>query len=78
MPHLVIRGAIAQLGERLLCKQEVGGSIPPGSTSASEKLKVKGEQAALLAFSFTLLMFSAQAVSLCGLLFNNLESCQRR
>ena len=25
-------GAIAQLGERLLCKQEVGGSIPPGST----------------------------------------------
>ncbi len=30
-------GAIAQLGERLLCKQEVGGSIPPGSTT------VKGE-----------------------------------
>ena len=28
-------GAIAQLGERLLCKQEVGGSIPPGSTSIS-------------------------------------------
>jgi hypothetical protein len=27
-------GAIAQLGERLLCKQEVGGSIPPGSTSS--------------------------------------------
>ena len=25
-------GAIAQVGERLLCKQEVGGSIPPGST----------------------------------------------
>ena len=25
-------GAIAQLGERLLCTQEVGGSIPPGST----------------------------------------------
>ena len=28
-----IRGAIAQLGERLLCKQEVIGSIPIGSTS---------------------------------------------
>ena len=28
-------GAIAQLGERLLCKQEVGGSIPPGSTRLS-------------------------------------------
>ena len=27
------RGAIAQLGERLLCKQEVTGSIPVGSTS---------------------------------------------
>jgi hypothetical protein len=25
-------GAIAQLGERLLCKQDVGGSIPSGST----------------------------------------------
>jgi hypothetical protein len=26
------QGAIAQLGERLLCKQEVAGSIPAGST----------------------------------------------
>ena len=26
-------GAIAQLGERLLCKQEVTGSIPVGSTN---------------------------------------------
>ncbi len=29
---LRISGAIAQLGERLLCKQEVVGSIPSGST----------------------------------------------
>ena len=29
-------GAIAQLGERLLCKQEVIGSIPIGSTSSPE------------------------------------------
>ena len=28
-----VSGAIAQLGERLLCKQEVTGSIPVGSTS---------------------------------------------
>jgi hypothetical protein len=28
-----VSGAIAQLGERLLCKQEVIGSIPIGSTS---------------------------------------------
>jgi hypothetical protein len=27
------KGAIAQLGERLLCKQEVVGSIPSGSTN---------------------------------------------
>jgi len=27
-----VLGAIAQLGEHLLCKQGVGGSIPPGST----------------------------------------------
>jgi hypothetical protein len=27
-----LNGAIAQLGERLLCKQEVVGSIPSGST----------------------------------------------
>ena len=25
-------GAVVQLGERLLCTQEVGGSNPPGST----------------------------------------------
>ena len=29
----VKHGAIAQLGERLLCKQEVIGSIPIGSTN---------------------------------------------
>jgi hypothetical protein len=29
---LSLPGAIAQLGERLLCKQEVGSSILPGST----------------------------------------------
>jgi hypothetical protein len=31
----VLLGAIAQLGERLLCKQEVVGSIPSGSTIRS-------------------------------------------
>jgi hypothetical protein len=30
-------GAIAQLGERLLCKQEVTGSIPVGSTRIWEE-----------------------------------------
>ncbi len=31
-------GAIAQLGERLPCTQEVGGSIPPGSTTFCDGL----------------------------------------
>ena len=33
-------GAIAQLGERLPCTQEVGGSIPPGSTTFSPLLSI--------------------------------------
>jgi hypothetical protein len=34
MPVDLTDGAIAQLGERLNGIQEVGGSIPPGSTSS--------------------------------------------
>ena len=33
-----VRGAIAQLGERLPCTQEVVGSIPSGSTNFAGKL----------------------------------------
>ena len=33
-------GAIAQLGEHLLCKQGVAGSIPAGSTSVRVKSPV--------------------------------------
>ena len=32
-------GAIAQLGERLHGMQEVGGSIPPGSTNHNDHLQ---------------------------------------
>ena len=32
----LLYGALAQLGERLLCTQEVSGSIPLGSISESE------------------------------------------
>jgi hypothetical protein len=35
-------GAIAQLGERLLCKQEVTGSIPVGSTSKGGQRIARG------------------------------------
>ena len=34
------KGALAQLGERLICIQEVSGSIPLGSTNASCSFKV--------------------------------------
>ena len=37
------RGAIAQLGERLLCKQEVIGSIPIGSTNFERLTTCKQE-----------------------------------
>ena len=30
--HIMIEGAVAQLGERLICIQEVAGSIPTSST----------------------------------------------
>ncbi len=39
---LISEGAIAQLGERLLCKQEVVGSIPSGSTIANASVKTDG------------------------------------
>ena len=42
MSDLVSPGAIAQLGERLLCKQEVTGSIPVGSTRANQRLQESG------------------------------------
>ena len=34
---LAANGAVAQLGERLLCKQEVVGSIPISSTRAGKQ-----------------------------------------
>jgi hypothetical protein len=35
-PSYTLFGAIAQLEERLLCKQQVVGSIPSGSTTFSK------------------------------------------
>jgi hypothetical protein len=35
-------GGVAQLGERLLCKQEVIGSIPFTSTSCGHELRIAG------------------------------------
>ena len=59
-------GAIAQLGERLLCKQEVVGSIPSGSTkffdhlqkpqyAPKTKMRGAGDNAAVMRV-FTLLL----------------------
>ena len=45
-------GALAQLGEHLLCKQGVIGSIPIGSTSQFSRMKRK-----------RILLFAGQATS---------------
>ena len=37
---LAVPGAVAQLGERELCKLEVVGSIPIGSTNAEDRFAV--------------------------------------
>ena len=39
------RGAVAQLGERLVCNQEVMGSNPVGSTRLRSPLGGEGSQA---------------------------------
>jgi hypothetical protein len=63
-PRRVLPGAIAQLGERLLCKQEVTGSIPVGSTDLFPEAY---RQATVDGF----------AVSFIRLLFNNSEEVKR-
>ena len=61
-------GAIAQLGERLLCKQEVTGSIPVGSTRLHAGCSAKRRpQAARFAVHFVFFR----------LLFNNSEEVKR-
>jgi hypothetical protein len=49
---LGLYGAIAQMGERLLCKQEVAGSIPAGSTGevpATRRIRTGGSRKDLAA-----------------------------
>ncbi len=41
-------GAVAQLGERLLCKQEVVGSIPSGSTKHHLSIAVAKQRSTLV------------------------------
>ena len=43
-------GAVAQLGERLICIQEVAGSIPTSSTSTSQETEVRRQESELLGF----------------------------
>ena len=40
--QIAATGAVAQLGERLLCKQEVVGSIPSSSTSQVSEVRQSG------------------------------------
>jgi hypothetical protein len=44
----VLAGAVAQLGEHLLCKQGVVGSIPSSSTSGWGRAKTIGKPCGLL------------------------------
>ncbi len=64
-------GAIAQLGEHLLCKQGVGGSIPPGSTSWRQNRATRTAEASGVANRST--RFRVQRKRL----FNNAGSCPR-
>jgi hypothetical protein len=41
------QGAVAQLGERLICIQEVAGSIPTSSTSFEGKVRLNARGSVL-------------------------------
>ena len=47
MHNAAVEGAIAQLGERVVRNDEVGGSIPPGSTNIPDHLPVTNSPAPL-------------------------------
>src|SRR5262245_18608943 len=64
-----LAGAIAQLGERLLCKQEVTGSIPVGSTRISMEDRNSARSAAKSALRSEFQLFR--------LLFKNSEEVKR-
>jgi hypothetical protein len=69
-------GAIAQLGEHLLCKQGVGGSIPPGSTSwprARTEEKPSHPRGSASGVANRITRFRVQRKRL----FNNAGSCPR-
>ena len=62
---VMINGGLAQLGEHLLCKQGVVGSIPSSSTILSREYKRKRRHGRVFRFGlFEITVFS---------FFNNLE-----
>ena len=64
-------GGVAQLGEHLLCKQGVIGSIPFTSTN------FQSSKASACALAFGLLMNSWNKNSSVGLLFKKMEEVKR-
>ena len=69
-------GAVAQLGERLLCKQEAVGSIPSSSTTQESEVKGSGiSNTCRLRASAQRCVFSRTKNSSlrAALFFNNLE-----
>ena len=61
MASVLENGAVAQLGERLLCKQEVVGSIPSGSTSLYLLMKVE----MILFFEIVEILMKVKILSIC-------------
>ena len=76
-PPRPTRGAVAQLGERLLCKQEAVGSIPSGSTSSiSSSSTYRLRDTTFSTVQCRSRVAGARAVrsvERCSLLFNNSE-----
>ena len=67
-------GAVAQLGERLLCKQEAVGSIPSSSTTQESEFRDQESATPVDCAAALSDEFSKQSSSLRAVLFfNNLE-----
>ena len=68
-PPSIPIGGVAQLGERLLCKQEVIGSIPfTSTTTSSETRRKRGHSSGVLSLGFGQIAVS---------IFNNSEEAKR-
>ena len=73
-PDIALNGGLAQLGEHLLCKQGVVGSIPSSSTKTI--FDIKNLEASLV-FDVCELDTVFASSFLAGLIFNKMEEVKR-